>query len=151
MCAPHRRKADASRTRSELRWAGSGLVQLAAGGLEARRIADAALAIWGAIDAALSPILGQRGIAALYQRSLHLVRAEHSWLAAAHDAESMPQSMGALHRSLSRQSGPNAAAATGALLQAFHDLVTNLIGLSLAERLLRPVWGSRSKCQGALE
>ena len=56
---------------------------MAVGGADAVQIADAAVAIWARVHAALAPLIGQRGSAALYKRSLHLARADYSWLVAA--------------------------------------------------------------------
>jgi hypothetical protein len=47
-----------------------------------------------------------------------------------------------LRAALATQSSAEAADANAAVLQTFHDLLTSLIGASLTERLLRPVWGS---------
>jgi hypothetical protein len=48
----------------------------------------------------------------------------------------------ALQANLAQQSSDIAAAASGALFQSFHDLLTTLIGGSLTERLLRSSWDS---------
>jgi hypothetical protein len=124
---------------SEARRIQATLAQLAAEGANAGRIADGAVSIWRDIDAALSPIIGQRGVAALFKRSLHLTRADFPALATMHDGEMQPGDFGALRSALSQQTSADAATANGALLQAFCDLLTSLIGGSLAERLLRSV------------
>lgn len=41
---------------------------------------------------------------------------------------------------LSQQDGIEATATNAALLQHFQEVLTTLIGASLTERLLRPVW-----------
>ena len=48
---------------------------------DAEQVADAIVAIWLEIDQALHPIIGHRGVAALYNRSLHLTAAAYPWLA----------------------------------------------------------------------
>lgn len=110
----------------------------------AAQVAAAVVAVWHEIDAALAPIVGPRGVAALYQRSLHLARAAHPWLAGAsaglHDA----LDLAALDVVLARQDSASAAAASNALLQTFHDLLGSLVGASLTERLLRCVWANTS-------
>ncbi len=113
------------------------LAQLAAEGADAKRIADLSVSTWRDVDAALSPIIGQRGVAALYKRSLYLTRAEHPCLATVYDGELGPGEFDGLHAALSRQTSSEAAAANGALLQVFHDLLARLIGAALTDQLLR--------------
>lgn len=113
---------------------------LAASDADARQVADAAAAMWRDIEAALSPVIGQRGIAALYQRSLHLAGADHSWLTAAYEGALQPGDFSALRATLSGQTVSDAAAAHAAMLQIFRDLLDNLIGRSLTQRLLQAVW-----------
>jgi hypothetical protein len=96
--------------------------------------------VWEAIDAAMGPIVGQRGIAALYQRSLHLAGADHPWMAAAYEGALEPGDFSALRAALSLQTGSNAAAAHDAMLQIFQDLLDNLIGRTLTQRLLQAIW-----------
>jgi hypothetical protein len=95
---------------------------------------------WQRIDGALAPIVGQRGVAALYKRSLHLTAHTHPWLVAAHDGEQTVMNLAALESLLVRQTGSAAAAGGSALLCTFHDLLATLIGPSLTERLLLSVW-----------
>ena len=120
-------------------------------GADSRQIADAALSTWQSIAAALSPIVGQRGVAALYKRSLHLARASRPWLTAAHDDALVVADFRALHAALIQQPPAEAAAGHAALLKTFRDLLTSLIGPSLTERLLRSVWGNLSSDAAAQE
>ena len=106
----------------------------------AQQIADAMVSTWQAIDAALSPIIGQRGVAMLYKRSLYLIAPTHPWLAGTHEGSQATMDLAALRSVFAQQSSTHAAAAGGAFLQTFHELLSSLIGPSLTERLLRPVW-----------
>ena len=106
---------------------------------EAGQVADAAVQTWRAVDAALSPIIGQRGVAALYKRSLVLARTQHPWLAAVHEDTRPPGDFTPLHAALARQPGLAAAAAQEALLQIYRDVLAQLIGAPLTERLLRSI------------
>ncbi|HEY6645151.1 hypothetical protein [Povalibacter sp.] len=117
----------------------SSLTQLAATGADARRIADRAVSMWSDVDAALSPIIGHRGVTALLRRSLLLTVPTHTALLTAHADVDAPSDFGALRATLERQSSETAIATNDALLQKFVDLLTNLIGESLTERLLRSV------------
>ena len=115
------------------------LALLEAKGADSVLIADAAIAIWHKVDAALSPIIGQRGVIALYRRSIFIHRADYPWLMTAHDHTSRPDEFAALHTALSRQSSSVATATNGVLVHTFHDLLGKLIGASLTERLLQSV------------
>ena len=115
------------------------LARLAAEGAAGVRIADATVAIWHGVDSGLSPIIGPRAIAALFQRSLFLTRREHLWLATVVESAAWPAQLDALYAALSKQSGDAAATASGALLRAFSDLLGTLIGVSLTERLLASI------------
>ena len=114
------------------------LAQLVASGADSGSVADAACSVCQGIAAVLSPIVGQQGVAALYRRSLHLTRAQHPTLSALNELND-PADFVALREALSRQTSTNAAAASGALLITFHDLLSSLIGPSLTERLLGSV------------
>ena len=120
------------------------LRSIQADGADPRGIADAAVAVWTAIDGALSPVIGARGNAALYKRSLHLARAQHPWLAAAYDGAVQPGDYSALRAALAQQAATDASQAQDALLRIFHDLLADLIGRSLTKRLLQAAWSPHS-------
>ncbi|MDO9002430.1 MAG: hypothetical protein Q7V20_03115 [Aquabacterium sp.] len=115
------------------------LAQLAANGAHEAQAASIAVTTWSAIDVALSPIVGQRGFAALYKRSLQLTRVDFPCLAAAQDGVLQVAEFSVLHEVLAQQDSSTAAAASAALLENFYDLLTKLIGRSLTDRLLRTV------------
>lgn len=116
------------------------LERLAAEGANPTRIADAAVSTWQAIDAALAPVIGGKGVAALYGRSLHLVQGAHPWLAAANQGPHTQMDLGLLGVALAQQESVTAAAGAGDHLQSLHHLLGSLIGISLAGQLLRPAW-----------
>jgi len=110
-------------------------------GADIGKVAAVAVVVWRDLDNALSPIIGDAGVAALYRRSLYSSLADHSCLAVAyknitHDSEGFAE----LETALLQQTPEVASAALLALLTAFHELLTFLIGGSLFERLLRSVW-----------
>jgi hypothetical protein len=115
------------------------IAELAAIAADAGRVAQAAAFTWREIHTVLSPVIGPGGVTALYQRSLYLTRTAHPCLAAVREDPLRPAEFTALQTALSQQTSANAAAANGALLQTFCDLLTNLIGASLTDRLLRSV------------
>lgn len=118
--------------------------RMAATGADAGQIADQAVALWRDISTALSPIIGPAGIAALYQRSVFLIRGEHPCLKGAGELAAAPDEFSQLHASLALLCASDAALAAAALVHTFCDLLAHLIGDSLTERLLRPVWISPS-------
>jgi hypothetical protein len=114
------------------------LLHSASTGTPPRRIADSAEAIWTRIDAALTPIIGARGVNALFKRSVSLVGDHHPWLQTAYAVARNPKVFSVLSATLSQQSALSAAEVNGELLQAFFELLANLIGRPLTERLLQP-------------
>jgi hypothetical protein len=60
------------------------------------QIADAVVAVWQEIDAALTPILGTRGLAALCKHSLYLAGLLHPRLAATPEGIQAPLDFAAL-------------------------------------------------------
>ncbi len=118
--------------------------QLALEGANAARIADMTVAQWHNVQAVLSPIIGQPGVAALFKRSLYLTRTEHPCLATLYVGALQPDEFAALRGALAQETDFNAAAASDALCQTFQDLLTNLIGASLTERLLQTAWNPPS-------
>lgn len=109
-------------------------------GASALQIATALGPLLLDLDAALSPIIGPRGVTALWQRSLHLTSAVHPWLAAGQPGGLTALDPSLLATAIVQRGDGDAAAAVNALLLAFHELLASLIGLSLTERLLRTVW-----------
>ena len=122
----------------------AGVLELAAVGADAGQIADVVVSTWRNVNTALSPIIGQRAITALYKRSLHLIRADYPWLRTQYDDELESREFTALKTALSQQPPSTAVAAHVALLKTFNDLLTSLIGAALTERLLQPVWDNHS-------
>ena len=106
----------------------------------AAQIADAMVATWQEIDAALTPIIGSRGVVALYKRSLYLTAAAHPWLGGPHEGVPAALDLAALKSVVAQQSSADAALGGNALLQTFYQLLGTLVGPSLTERLLRSVW-----------
>jgi hypothetical protein len=111
---------------------------------DAGQVADAMVATWHAVEAALAPILGSRGVAALYQRSIFVASAAHAWLAPLQDGVDGRIDAAALKAAFVQQTSADARAGSNALMQAFHELLASLVGASLTERLLQSVWSGPS-------
>lgn len=105
-------------------------------------IAQAVAATWREIDAALVPIIGKRGLAALYKRSVHVTAQAHPWLRVEHDAALAVADFSELTPLLCQQSAATALAGATALFTTFHDLLSSVVGPSLTERLMRSVWAA---------
>jgi hypothetical protein len=125
---------------SEGRRIAAALAPRVANGAEAAQIAEAVVATWQAVDAALSPIIGHVGVAAMYKRSVYLNTAVHPWLSGTRQGVHAGMDLASLKSVLEEQSNFAAAAGGDALLQTFIELLTTLVGPSLTERLLRSVW-----------
>src|SRR5688500_3411534 len=99
------------------------VAQRAGKGADAARIADVIIALWQQIEYVLAPIVGQRGVAALYKRSLHLATAAHPWLELQEDLQAMAD-LSALKSVIAQQGSEDAAAGGVAVLHHFHTLLT---------------------------
>lgn len=106
---------------------------------KAQAIADDAVSTWRGLAAALSPIIGERGFAALHRRCLYLLRVDYPWLQAVHAGTPEADAFTGLRVALACQPHAEAAAASAALLRALDDLLANLIGESLTEQILGPI------------
>ncbi len=111
-------------------------------GASSDQIADLIAQACQDIEAALTPIIGQRGVAALFKRSQHLAAQTYPWLSVPAESAPAAADVDALKLSLARRTSVDAAAAGLLVLKTFNDLLVNLIGASLTGRLLRPVWAS---------
>jgi hypothetical protein len=103
-------------------------------------VAAAAVAVWRDVDTALRPVIGQRGVVALFNRSVQLTAAAHPWLGTLSQDPQAEFQFSAVADLFSQQEEPAAVAGGDALLLAFHQLLSSLIGASLTERLLRPAF-----------
>jgi hypothetical protein len=109
-------------------------------GADSKQIAAAVLAIWEEIDDALTPIVGPLGLVALYRRTVHLVAAQHPWMAGRDEGVLTDTDPAVLKSVLARRSSAEAEAGGNAFLNTFHELLASLIGASLTARLLRSAW-----------
>jgi hypothetical protein len=116
------------------------LAQRVGMGAAALEVAAAVATVCGEIDAALRPVVGQRGVAALFLRSVKLTAAAHPWLVQL-GQDAMTAFDPSTLKSLFEQQTPAMALSCGnQLLLNFDQLLASLIGAALTERLLRPVW-----------
>ena len=113
--------------------------------VDALQVARVCCEVLQEINTALCPIIGLRGVVALYTRSVYLTSTQWEILAtntaSAAAAASDRLETSALHALLAQCSLVDAVACGNALLHTFYQLLSDLIGASLTERLLRSVWG----------
>lgn len=104
---------------------------------EAQWTLEAALSQWRDITMALSPIIGHNGVDSLFRRSLQLQLAEHSALSKVSPAGAQANDfLDDLREGLLKSAPETASAANTAVLLTFIDLLSNLIGTALTQRLI---------------
>lgn len=102
--------------------------------------ADAVVTLCSEIDAALSPVVGPHGVAALYRRSLFLTGQAYPALEGLHESVETSMDVSALRARLETLPSEQATLVGVALLQTFQELLASLVGSSLTERLLSSLW-----------
>ena len=107
---------------------------------DADAIAQSTLITWQQISAQLEPVIGARGVDALFTRSMHLVGNTHHWLEANGVRKDGAVSPASIRICFEGREPPVVTDAACALLATFTDLLANLIGESLTARLLETVW-----------
>lgn len=103
------------------------------------QVADAAVAQWLQIDQALHPIIGHRGVAALFNRSVKHTAARFPWLGQDPQDALAVVDPSVLKAALLLQTAAEATAGVDSLFQSLRDLLTSLVGSSLTDQLLRSV------------
>jgi hypothetical protein len=102
--------------------------------------AAAVIATWQAIDQELSPVIGRRGVVALYQHSVErTVPAGHPMRALVRGVHAGIDFV-ALEGALLAQDHAEALSDSRRILQRFYDTLAGLIGTTLTQRLLRTLW-----------
>jgi hypothetical protein len=116
------------------------LAQCAGGKSDAKAFAVAAVSIWPQFSARLVPVIGARGVESLFNRALYLASASFPFLAIAANRGRGSAPLEAIRARIGQQDAPVAAAASCEFLFTFTVLLATLIGDSLTDRLLAPVW-----------
>jgi len=109
-------------------------------GASPEEIADGIVVIWVEINMALHPIIGFRGVAALFNRSLLTTAREFPWLSEGHANILAEVNASALKATLLRQPAESAMVGGSALFVAFHELLASLVGSALTHQLLLAAW-----------
>lgn len=116
------------------------LVQRAGGNADAKAVAIAAISTWHDASARLSPVIGGQGIDVLLRRSLHVAGKKFPSLAELTHEGRSNELLANLQVRLAACETALAVEASNALLVTFTELMSSLIGESLTERLLAPIW-----------
>jgi hypothetical protein len=116
----------------------------------ANAISEATATTWRLVEAQLRPVIGARGLDVLFRRALHQSMTAFPWLAASMNRGGSAGPLPGLMACLATQQTAAAAEAANALMLAFTELLATLIGESLTERLLAPVWARASEQEAAL-
>lgn len=116
------------------------LRRIAADGRGLIGISEQSVGIWHEIANALTPIIGKRGMTALFERALHLAGVPHAWFEETRDSATDTPAFSTLATALQDQPESEAIASMATLFEAFDRLLVGLIGESLTERLLQPIW-----------
>ena len=114
-------------------------------------VAASVVALWHEIERQLMPIIGARGVAALYGRTLYVTTRTHPWLGDAPEGVQASMDLETLYNAIAAQ--PRAIAIEGgrALFTAFHGLLESMVGAVLTERLLRDVMAPSTSGESAQE
>jgi hypothetical protein len=107
---------------------------------DAKAISEATGVTWRLVEALLVPVIGARGLDVLFRRALQQTSFAFPWIAAAADPGGSLGPLPSLMASLAAQDSATGAEATSALLMSFVESLATLLGDSLTERLLAPLW-----------
>ena len=103
-------------------------------------IAEATLSTWHQVAVRLVPVIGARGVGALFNRSLHITSKTYPWLAIDGHDENVAILLSGLRARIATHELSDAVEACHALLVTFTELLASMIGDSLTRRLLITVW-----------
>jgi len=107
---------------------------------DARAVAEATLGTWRQMAVRLEPVIGARGVDALFRRSLLLTSRTLPWLKLPENTRDNALLLDWLQMLLASLETKEAVASSCSLLANFTELLASLIGDSLAKHLLKQVW-----------
>ena len=118
------------------------LAQRIEGVFDLSKVANAIASMFEDAQASLVPILGPKGVAALYRRSYFLCTAKHPQFATTYESLGVAMNLVELRGLLANQTKEDAVFFGEEYLKSFYELLATLIGRSLAARLLLDVWAN---------
>lgn len=107
---------------------------------DATAAAEATISTWRQMAGLCTPVIGARGVDVIFRRSMYLTGKTFPWLASGEEQGGSAVLLASLKVSLAGRDADDAAAAGYTLLATFLELLATLIGESLTERLVSPVW-----------
>jgi hypothetical protein len=116
------------------------LAQRAGVAPDASAVAEATTSTWSQVAALLTPVIGARGVDVIFRRSLYLTSKAFPWLAFGEEHRDSAALLESLKARLAGRDTDVAAEAGYILMVTFIELLTTLIGESLTERMVSPVW-----------
>lgn len=114
-------------------------------------VAPAIVTMFEDMNAALVPIIGTRGVAALYRRSLLLCAAQYPSLAQPYESLVVAMDLAHFTALLSVQNPIDAMRFSERLLKTTYELLATLIGPALCARILYGVWENHLSAPPAQE
>lgn len=109
-------------------------------GADAGVLGESTAVAWNSIVETLNPVLGVRGVESLSRRCVFVAAVQRAWLRELHDPSAAGIPRLSLVDAFTRQPPAEAAAGGALLIKTLNELLTSLVGASLTERLLQPVW-----------
>lgn len=116
------------------------LSRLGTEGAGAARIASVAAEKMHAIHLALAPVIGDKGVLALYRRSLFLISRDVPCAASFYREAHESNHYATLQATIAEKSASDALCIAEALFENIHAVLVSLIGAALTERLLHPMF-----------
>jgi hypothetical protein len=95
---------------------------------------------WNQMAARLAPVIGWTGVHILLGRALQVTSKDIPWLLLAENPETGAGQLDSLLACIEARDPDSAAEASYALLVTLTDLLASMIGNTLTDQLLDPVW-----------
>lgn len=115
---------------------------------DAKAVAATTIDTWQQVTVRLAPLIGIRGVEVLFKRSLHLTGSTYPWLPFTQDQDNYTTNLATLKACLTDRERDLAIQASCDLLLTFTELLASLIGRSLAERILSPIYVTPRSSRG---
>lgn len=109
---------------------------------DASAVAEATASTWRQVADLLTPVIGARGVDVIFRRALSLTSKAFPWLKFSEEHGDSAELLVSLKVQLASRDTATAAEAGCTLMVTFIELLTTLIGESLTERMVSPVWAS---------
>lgn len=107
---------------------------------DAREVAIVTTRAWRAVFVHLGPVIGVRELDCITARCVGGATGHYPWLADTSRTDGRLGCAELLEQALSGRSAAEAASAATLLFSTLEELLTSLVGNSLTQRLLLPVW-----------